>query len=178
MRTWNEQVEQVLFSEAQLQERIAAMGKQISADYAGKNPLFVCLLKGACLFFADLIRNVQIPLEIDFMRASSYGDGTETSGSVQFEMPLSRSLEGRDVVLVEDILDTGTTLHAVLPVLEQQRPASVVVCALLTKPQRRRFEVPLAYCGFSIPDVFAVGYGLDYAGQYRNLPYIGIYSDK
>lgn len=168
---------QVLLSAQQIQQRVQELGTQLTVDYAGKKPLFVCLLKGSCIFFADLIRAVTIPLEIDFMRASSYGNATSTSGIVQFEVPLSQSLCGRHVVLVEDILDTGTTLHAVLPALQQQRPASLAVCTLLDKPERRRFAVPLAYCGFTIPDEFVVGYGLDYAGIYRNLPYIGIYSE-
>ncbi|MGN1403276.1 MAG: hypoxanthine phosphoribosyltransferase [Ruminococcus sp.] len=169
---------QVLLTQAQIQTRVQELGAQLAADYADKNPLFVCLLKGSSIFFADLVRAVPIPLELDFMRVSSYGDGTVTSGQVRFEVPLSQSLTGRHVVLVEDILDTGTTLHAVLPVLETQNPASMAVCALLDKPERRLFEVPLAYGGFSIPDAFVVGYGLDYAGLYRNLPYIGIYGNS
>lgn len=169
---------QVLLTQAQIQTRVQELGAQLAADYADKKPLFVCLLKGSSIFFADLVRAVPIPLELDFMRASSYGDGTVTSGQVQFEVPLSQSLTGRHVVLVEDILDTGTTLHAVLPAMEAQKPASLAVCTLLDKPERRLFDVPLAYRGFSIPDAFVVGYGLDYAGLYRNLPYIGIYENS
>lgn len=169
---------QVLLTAEQIQTRVQELGAQLAVDYAEKKPLFVCLLKGSSIFFADLVRAVTIPLELDFMRVSSYGSGTETSGHVQFEVPLSQSLTGRHVVLVEDILDTGTTLHAVLPVLKAQKPASLAVCTLLDKPERRKFAVSLAYRGFSIPDAFVVGYGLDYAGIYRNLPYIGIYSEQ
>ncbi|WP_365728036.1 hypoxanthine phosphoribosyltransferase [Ruminococcus sp.] len=169
---------QVLLTKVQIQTRVQELGAQLASDYADKMPLFVCLLKGSSIFFADLVRAVTIPLELDFMRASSYGDSMVTSGHVQFEVPLSQTLTGRHVVLVEDILDTGTTLHAVLPVLEAQKPASLAVCTLLDKPERRKFEVSLAYRGFSIPDAFVVGYGLDYAGLYRNLPYIGIYENS
>jgi hypoxanthine phosphoribosyltransferase len=167
----------VLYSEAEIRRRVQELGAQLAAAYAEKNPLFVCLLKGSCLFFADLVRATPIPLELDFMRASSYGNGTASSGTVQFEIPVSQSLENRHVVLVEDILDSGTTLHHVLPALRAQKPASLAVCALLDKPHRRQFPVPLEYCGFEIPDVFVVGYGLDYAGAYRNLPYLGIYQE-
>ncbi len=175
---WDAHVTQVLYTQQQIQKRVAEMGVVLSTAYAGKNPLMVCVLKGACVFYTDLLRHCTIPLEMDFMRVSSYGDGTETSGTVQFLVPLSRAITGRHVLLVEDILDTGTTLHAVLPTLEAQKPASLAVCALLEKPARRRYPVPMACCGFSIPDVFVVGYGLDYAEQYRNLPYIGIYTPE
>ncbi len=178
MKTLETNVTRTLLSAAQIQKRVQELGQQIAADYAEKQPLLVCLLKGSSIFFADLVRAIAIPLELDFMRASSYGSGTETSGMVRFEIPLSQSLTERHVILVEDILDTGTTLHTVLPALQQQNPASLVVCSLLDKPERRRYEVPLAYCGFTIPDEFVIGYGLDYAGIYRNLPYIGIYSDE
>ncbi len=169
-----EKITEVLLPAAQIQARVQALGQEIAADYAQKRPILVCLLKGSCIFFADLVRAIPIPLELDFMRASSYHDGTETSGSVQLEIPLSHSLTDRHVLLVEDILDTGTTLHAVLSVLQQQNPASLAVCALLDKPERRLHSIPLAYRGFSIPDQFVIGYGLDYAERYRNLPYIGI----
>lgn len=178
MNAWDVHVAEVLLSEQQIQTRVQELGEALAADYADKKPLMVCLLKGSSLFFADLVRAMRIPLELDFMRASSYGHGTETSGKVTFDIPPSQPLEGRHVVLVEDILDTGTTLHAVLPALEAQKPVSLAVCALLNKPNRRQFDVPLAYCGFSIPDAFVVGYGMDHAGLYRNLPYVGIYSEK
>ncbi|MCD7960218.1 MAG: hypoxanthine phosphoribosyltransferase [Ruminococcus sp.] len=174
MKRLDENIAKILLSQKQIQERVHEIGTQIAADYAEKNPLMVCLLKGFCLFFSDLVRETPIPLELDFMRASSYHDGTQTSGTVQFEIPLSRNLVNRHVILVEDILDTGTTLSAVLPALQQQKPISLRICTLLDKPSRRRFPIAVDYCGFEIPDVFVVGYGLDYNETYRNLPYIGV----
>lgn len=176
MKKWNAHVTKVLYTQQQIQIRVQEIGAQISRDYDGKNPLMVCVLKGACMFYADLLRSCTIPLEMDFMKVSSYGTATKTSGTVHFTMPLSQNITGRHVILVEDILDTGTTLHAVLPRLRVQQPASLAICALLEKPARRQYPVSLQYSGFPIPDVFVVGYGLDYAGQYRNLPYIGVYT--
>ncbi|MCC8110548.1 MAG: hypoxanthine phosphoribosyltransferase [Ruminococcus sp.] len=174
MKRLDENIAKILLSQKQIQERVHEIGTQIAADYAEKNPLMVCLLKRSCLFFSDLVRETPIPLELDFMRASSYHDGTQTSGTVQFEIPLSRNLANRHVILVEDILDTGTTLSAVLPALQQQKPISLRICTLLDKPSRRLFPIAVDYCGFEIPDVFVVGYGLDYNETYRNLPYIGV----
>ena len=166
-------VERVLFSEEQLKARVAEIAAQIDNDYAGKAPLLVSVLRGSFIFMADLVRNIHLPCTVDFMAVSSYGAGTSSSGQVKIIKDLSEHIEGKDVV-VEDILDSGNTLSYLLQLLQARKPASVRLCTLLDKPSRRVKDVAVDYSGFSIPDYFVVGYGLDYAEKYRNLPYIGV----
>jgi hypoxanthine phosphoribosyltransferase len=164
----------VLFSQAELLERVAQLGAQITADYAGKEPLLVSVLRGSYIFMADLSRCIDLPCTIDFMSVSSYGKGTSSSGQVQITKDLSDDIEGKDLLIVEDILDSGNTLYYLLQILQARKPASIRLCTLLDKPERRVKDVKVDYTGFTIPDAFVVGYGLDYAEKYRNLPYIGI----
>ena len=160
-----------------LAARIHELGAEISRDYAGRDLLLVCVLKGAIFFLADLMRAIDLPLELDFMAISSYGAATDTSGVVRILKDLDASIAGRDVLIVEDIIDSGLTLSYLARTLEARRPASLEICALLTKPSRRQMEVPVRYVGFEIPDRFVIGYGLDYAERYRNLPYVGVLGD-
>ena len=165
---------EILLSEEQLQVRIRELGRQISQDYAGKAPLMVGVLKGAAMFLVDLIRAVDLPLAIDFMAVSSYGAATESSGVVRILKDLETPIEGRDVVLVEDIIDSGLTIAYVLDMLRRRGPASLKVCALLVKEQAAEAGLKADYVGFTIPNKFVVGYGLDFDEKYRNLPYVGI----
>jgi hypoxanthine phosphoribosyltransferase len=167
-------VAKVLVEEQALQERIAELGTQISADYTGKDLVLVGVLKGAVFFIADLMRKLDIPCEIDFMAISSYGAGTDSSGVVRILKDLDANIAGRHVIVVEDIIDSGLTLSYLLRTLRARRPGSLEICALLTKPERREIDVPVRYVGFEIPNEFVIGYGLDYAERYRNLPYIGV----
>ena len=167
-------VERVLFSEEELKNRVAEIAAEITRDYAGKEPLLVSVLRGSFVFMADLVRQINLPCTVDFMSVSSYGAGTSSSGQVKIIKDLSEQIEGKDLIVVEDILDSGNTLSYLLKILQARHPASVRLCTLLDKPSRRVKEVELHYAGFSIPDYFVVGYGLDYAERYRNLPYIGI----
>ena len=167
-------VEKVLLSEEQLSQKIAELGEEISKDYQGKEIVAICVLKGAILFMADLARAVKVPMALDFMAVSSYGNGTSTSGTVRILKDLDNSIEGKHVLVVEDIIDSGVTLKYLLKNLKSRKPASIKLCTLLNKPERRRVEVDIDYCGFTVPDYFLVGYGLDYAEKYRNLPFIGI----
>jgi hypoxanthine phosphoribosyltransferase len=169
-----EDIESVLFTEEALKKRVAELGAEISRDYEDKQPLLISVLRGAFVFMADLVREITIPCTLDFMAVSSYGKGTSSSGQVQITKDLSDDIEGKDLIIVEDILDSGNTLFYLLKILEARKPASIRLCTLLNKPERRVKEVEFSYCGFSIPDAFVVGYGLDYAEKYRNLPYIGI----
>jgi hypoxanthine phosphoribosyltransferase len=164
----------VLIDETSLQQRIRELGEEISADYAGRDLLLVGVLKGAVFFMSDLMRNLAIPCEIDFMAISSYGDSTDSSGVVRILKDLDINIEGRDVLVVEDIIDSGLTLSYLMRNLEARGPASLEICALLTKPERREIEVPVRYVGFEIPNRFVIGYGLDFAERYRNLPYVGV----
>ncbi|MDI6632349.1 MAG: hypoxanthine phosphoribosyltransferase [Bacillota bacterium] len=163
-------IERVLLAREEIQERVRLLGTQISADYKGKEILAVGVLKGSVVFLADLLRVLTVPVEIDFIAVSSYGKASASSGVVRILKDLDRSITGRDVLLVEDIVDTGLTLNYLKEHLLSQQPAGLRVCALLDKPSRRRVPVEIDYLGFSIPDEFVVGYGLDYAGRYRNLP--------
>ena len=163
-------VEKVLLSEEQLSQKIAELGEEISKDYQGKEIVAICVLKGAILFMADLARAVKVPMALDFMAVSSYGNGTSTSGTVRILKDLDNSIEGKHVLVVEDIIDSGVTLKYLLKNLKSRKPASIKLCTLLNKPERRRVEVDIDYCGFTVPDYFLVGYGLDYAEKYRNLP--------
>lgn len=167
-------IEQVLFSEQQLADKVAQLGAQISSDYEGKNPLIVSVLKGSYVFMADLTRQITIPCNIDFMAVSSYGAGTKTTGEVQIIKDIGSKIDGRHLIIVEDILDSGVTLNFLMKILKARGAASIRLCTLLSKPERRKVDVPIDYLGFEIPDAFVVGYGLDYAECYRNLPYIGI----
>lgn len=165
---------EVLQTEEELKARVAALGAQITADYAGKEPVVISVLRGSYIFMADLTRNIDLPCTVDFMSVSSYGGGTASSGQVKILKDLSESIEGRDLIIVEDILDSGNTLYYLRDVLLARKPASVRICALLDKPERRTKDIKADYVGFNIPNAFVVGYGLDYAERYRNLPYIGI----
>lgn len=167
-------IERVLFSEEQLAARISQLAEEINRDYAGKAPTLISVLRGSFVFMADLTRKITLPCTVDFMSVSSYGKGTKSSGQVQITKDLSDDIEGRDIIVVEDILDSGNTLSYLLEILRARRPASMKLCTLLDKPERREKEVHVDYVGFSIPDEFVVGYGLDFAEKYRNLPYIGI----
>lgn len=167
-------VDHVLITREQLKNTVAELGACISRDYAGKNPLMVSVLKGAFIFMADLVREVTVPCTVDFMAVSSYGKGVKSSGQVQIIKDLDTNIEGRHVIVVEDILDSGVTLSYLLELLRARRPASVRLCVLLDKPNRRKVPVNIDYRGLEVPDEFIVGYGLDYAEQYRNLSEIGI----
>lgn len=164
----------VLFTGEELRERIAQVGAQITRDYRGREPVLVSVLRGSYIFMADLTRSIDIPCTVDFMSVSSYGAGTASSGQVKILKDLSESIEGKDLIIVEDILDSGNTLYYLRDVLEARKPKSVSICTLLDKPERRVKDIKPDYVGFQIPDAFVVGYGLDYAERYRNLPYIGI----
>ena len=167
-------IKEVLFTEEQLRQKVDELGAQITADYQGKNPLIVSVLKGSYVFMADLTRRINVPCQVDFMVVSSYGAGTKTSGEVQIIKDLENSIDGRDLIIVEDILDSGVTLNYLMKVLTARGANSIRLCTLLSKPDRRSVDVPVDYLGFDIPDEFVVGYGLDFAERYRNLPYIGI----
>jgi hypoxanthine phosphoribosyltransferase len=164
-----------LFTADQLQTRISELGAQISRDYAGKDLVVVGLLNGSFMFTADLVRAISIPIEIDFISLSSYGGGTSSSGQVKLELDLRKSIEGRDVLLVEDIVDTGNTLKFLRPFLLERGPASLKLVSLLYKPARLIHPTQIDYLGFEIDDHFVIGYGLDFDGKYRELPYVGIY---
>ena len=166
--------ERILFSEEQLKERIAALGAELTRDYEDKNPIFVGVLKGCFVFMADLLRNVDVYCTMDFMSVSSYGDGVTSTGAVKINKDLSRDIAGRHVIIVEDILDSGITLSYLKKYLSVRNPASISIVTLLDKPARRRADVQADYVGFEVEDAFVVGYGLDYAEEYRNLPYIGV----
>jgi hypoxanthine phosphoribosyltransferase len=167
-------VEQVLIEDDRLQERIADLGVEISADYAGRDLLLVGVLKGAVFFMADLMRRLTVPCEIDFMAISSYGESTDSSGVVRILKDLDLSIEGRHVLVVEDIIDSGLTLSYLVRNLKAREPASLEICALLTKPARREIDVEVRYVGFEIPNRFVIGYGLDFGERYRNLPYVAV----
>ena len=169
-----EDVAKILVSEEQLQRRVLELARQIEVDYAGKELLMVGLLKGAVNFMVDLTRAMDRPVAVDFMAVSSYGASTESSGIVRIEKDLNESIEGRHVLIVEDIVDTGLTLKYILELLGRRGPASLRVCTLLNKKERRLVDVPLDYVGFDVPNEFVIGYGLDYNQVYRNLPFIGV----
>ena len=170
----DEAIGEIIVQADDLQHRIRELGAEISRDYAGKDLLLIGVLKGAVFFLADLMREIEVPCEVDFMAVASYGSATESSGVVRILKDLDTPIEGRDVLIVEDIVDSGLTLQYLLRTLEARGPASLEVCALLTKPERRTVELSPRYVGFEIPDRFVVGYGLDYAERYRNLPYVAV----
>lgn len=165
---------EVLLSEEEVDDRIRKMGEQISKDYAGKNIHLICILKGASFFMCELAKRITVPVSIDFMSLSSYGDSTQSGGVVKIVKDLEEPLEGRHVLVVEDIVDTGRSLCYLLDVLKGRGAADVKLCALLDKPERRVVDIKADYTGFEIPDEFVVGYGMDYAQRYRNLPYVGV----
>jgi hypoxanthine phosphoribosyltransferase len=167
-------VTEILVDEETLRNRVAELGDEISRDYAGRDLLLIGVLKGAVFFMADLMRQLTVPCEIDFMAISSYGASTDSSGVVRILKDLDINIEGREVLVVEDIIDSGLTLSYLMRNLEARQPASLEVCALMTKPERREIEVPVRYIGFEIPNRFVIGYGLDFAERYRNLPYVGV----
>jgi hypoxanthine phosphoribosyltransferase len=169
-----EGVGEILIDEETLQARIRELGVEISRDYAGRDLLLVGVLKGAVFFMADLMRELTIPCEIDFMAISSYGAGTDSSGVVRILKDLDLNISGRHVLVVEDIIDSGLTLSYLVRTLSARKPATVEICALLTKPERREVDVPVRYVGFEIPNEFVIGYGLDYAERYRNLPHVAV----
>ncbi|MES1193123.1 MAG: hypoxanthine phosphoribosyltransferase [Solirubrobacterales bacterium] len=172
------QIGEILVQPDDLKQKVRDLGAQISADYADRDLLLVCVLKGAVFFLADLMRHIDIPCEVDFMAVSSYGSETDSSGVVRILKDLDRPIAGRDVLIVEDIVDSGLTLQYLMRNLGAREPASLEVCALLTKPDRRKVELPTRYVGFEIPDKFAIGYGLDVAERYRNLPYVAALSNE
>lgn len=170
----HEHVESILYSEEQLRQRVKELGAQITADYAGKEPVLASVLRGSYIFMADLTRAIDLPVTVDFMAVSSYGAGTKSSGQVEIKKDPSDSIEGRDLIIVEDILDSGNTLFYLMEILKARKPASIRICTLMDKPDRRTQPIVADYVGFTIPDAFVVGYGLDYDEKYRNLPYVGI----
>ncbi len=165
---------EMLINEEQVNEKIREIGKKISEDYAGKRVHLVCVLKGGSFFMCELAKRISIPVSLDFMSVSSYGGETQSSGVVKIVKDLDEPLEGKDVIVIEDIVDSGRTLSYLLELLQQRGPKSLALCTLLDKPDRRVVDVAVDYTGFQIPDKFVVGYGLDYDQQYRNLPYIGV----
>ena len=170
-------VGEILIDEERLSARVAELGEEISTDYEGRDLLLIGVLKGAVFFMADLMRHLTVPCEVDFMAVASYGDSTDSSGIVRILKDLDINIEGRDVLVVEDIIDSGLTLSYLMRNLEAREPASLEVCALMTKPARREIDVPVRYIGFEIADRFVVGYGLDLAERYRNLPYVAVLSE-
>lgn len=167
-------IESVLYTEAELADKVSELGRLISKDYADKNPIFLGVLKGSFVFMADLTRRIDLPCQVEFMAVSSYGSRSETTGAVKITQDLLCDIEGRHVLIVEDILDSGLTLGYLINYLKVSKPASVKICTLLDKPEGRRADISADYTGFQIPNKFVVGYGLDYAEKYRNLPYIGL----
>ena len=162
----------VLISEEEVNVRISALGAQISKDYAGKEIHLICILKGSVFFACELAKRITVPVSLDFMSVSSYGNSKESSGIVRIAKDLDEPLEGKQVLIVEDIIDSGKTLNHLIPILYSRKPADIKLCTLLSKPDRREVDIRVDYIGYEIPDAFVVGYGLDYAQKYRNLPYI------
>lgn len=174
----DEDIEKVLYSEEVLRNKIKELGLKISNDYYGEDLVLIGILKGSVVFMSDLIKEIKIPCSIDFMAVSSYGNSTKTSGIVRILKDLDNEIKGKNVILVEDIIDTGTTLKYLLKYLKSRNPKSLEIVCLLNKPQSRKVEVDVKYIGFEVPNKFLVGYGLDYAEKYRNLPYIGILKEE
>lgn len=174
MKHLEQDIEKVFFSEEQLSAKVKELGARISADYEGKEPTLISVLRGSYIFMADLTRAIDCKCRVDFMAVSSYGSGTTSSGQVNIIKDLSDPIEGKDIIIVEDILDSGNTLYYLLQVLQARHPASIRLCTLLDKPSRRVKPIQADYFGFEVPDEFVVGYGLDFDEKYRNLPYIGV----
>ncbi|RLC58449.1 MAG: hypoxanthine phosphoribosyltransferase [Candidatus Cloacimonadota bacterium] len=167
-------IEEILITETEIQEKIKILGEQISKDYEGKNPVLICILKGGIVFLSDLMRSISIKVELDFMSLSSYGDSTKSSGVVRIKKDIDVDIANRDVIIVEDIVDSGLTLKYLDEYFMQHNPSSVKICTLLDKPNAHQIDIKIDYIGFEVGNEFVVGYGLDYAQKYRNLPYIGI----
>ncbi|MEW9096704.1 MAG: hypoxanthine phosphoribosyltransferase [Clostridiaceae bacterium] len=178
MSQMKDDIKEVLFDEEQIRSKIREIGKQISKDYIGKDLLLIGVLKGSVPFMADLIKEIEIPCSIDFMAVSSYGNSSTTSGVVRILKDLDFEIEGKHVLIIEDIIDTGTTLRYLVDYLKGRQPASIEIASLLNKPERRMVEINAKYMGFEVPDYFLVGYGLDYSEKYRNLPYVGILKEE
>lgn len=174
MSVMEKDIERVLFSEQDIEKLVKELGEKISADYCGKKLLLVCVLKGSVVFMADLMRKISIPCEIDFMVVSSYGSGTKTSGNIQIIKDLNIDVKDYDLLIVEDVLDSGVTLSTLKKMLEGRNPASVKICTIFDKPERRVADITPDYVGIAVPDEFIVGYGLDFDEKYRNLPYVGV----
>mgnify|MGYP001022556114 CR=1 FL=1 len=174
----NKDIREILITEDVLQSKVAELGAKITEDYNGKDLLLVCVLKGAVIFVSDLMRKINLPLDIDFMAISSYGSNTQSSGVVRILKDLNTAIEGKHVLIVEDIIDSGLTLSYLVENLKSRGPESVEICTILDKPDRRTSDLEIKYTGFQVPDEFVVGYGLDYAEKYRNLPYIAILKEE
>ncbi len=172
--TLDKMVEKVLFTEKQIAEKVAELGEEITKDYEGKEIMLVCVLKGAFVFASDLMRAISLPVNINFMCLSSYGNSTTSSGRIQVTKELDFPVEGKNVIIAEDVVDSGNTLKFLINYLKEQGAKSVEVCTIFDKPSRRQVEVPVKYTGFEVPDEFIIGYGLDYAEDFRNLPYLGV----
>ena len=168
----------VLLPEEELMRRIGEMGQQISEDYAGESVFLICTLRGSCFFTCDLAKRITVPLTLDFIKASSYGAGTASSGQVRFDLDVELPVKGQNVIVVDDIVDSGHTLHAFLEMFKDRGAKTVKVAALLDKPERREVDVHVDYVGFTVPDVFVIGYGLDFDQRYRNLPYVGVLEEE
>ena len=174
MLKMHQDVERVLYTEEELRQRVRELAEEITRDYEGKEVVLASVLRGSYIFMADLTRAIDLPITVDFMVVSSYGAGTTSSGQVEIKKDLSDSIEGKHLIIVEDILDSGNTLYYLMDVLRVRKPASIKICTLMDKPERRAKPITADYSGFTIPDAFVVGYGLDYDEKYRNLPYVGI----
>ena len=178
MKLSEHEIKKVLFSAEEIKTRVAELGKILTEDYKNKNPLLICPLKGSIMFFSDIVREIKIPCEIDFMTVSSYNSNTVSSGEIKVLKDLTENINGRHVLIIEDIIDTGLTLYNLKKMLSSRNPESLKICTLLDKPSRRIADIKGDYCGFFIPDKFVVGYGMDLNEKYRNLPFIGIYESE
>ena len=178
MKLSEHEIKKVLFSAEEIKIRVAELGKILTEDYKNKNPLLICPLKGSIMFFSDIVREIKIPCEIDFMTVSSYNSNTVSSGEIKILKDLTENINGRHVLIIEDIIDTGLTLYNLKKMLSSRNPESLKICTLLDKPSRRIADIKGDYCGFVIPDKFVVGYGMDLNEKYRNLPFIGIYESE
>ncbi|MEE0186491.1 MAG: hypoxanthine phosphoribosyltransferase [Oscillospiraceae bacterium] len=178
MKLSEHEIKKVLFSAEEIKTRVAELGKILTEDYKNKNPLLICPLKGSIMFFSDIVREIKIPCEIDFMTVSSYNSNTVSSGEIKILKDLTENINGRHVLIIEDIIDTGLTLYNLKKMLSGRNPESLKICTLLDKPSRRIADIKGDYCGFVIPDKFVVGYGMDLNEKYRNLPFIGIYESE
>ena len=178
MKLSEHEIKKVLFSAEEIKTCVAELGKILAEDYKNKNPLLICPLKGSIMFFSDIVREIKIPCEIDFMTVSSYNSNTVSSGEIKVLKDLTENINGRHVLIIEDIIDTGLTLYNLKKMLSSRNPESLKICTLLDKPSRRIADIKGDYCGFVIPDKFVVGYGMDLNEKYRNLPFIGIYESE
>lgn len=178
MKLSEHEIKKVLFSAEEIKTRVAELGKILTEDYKNKNPLLICPLKGSIMFFSDIVREIKIPCEIDFMTVSSYNSNTVSSGEIKILKDPTENINGRHVLIIEDIIDTGLTLYNLKKMLSGRNPESLKICTLLDKPSRRIADIKGDYCGFVIPDKFVVGYGMDLNEKYRNLPFIGIYESE